>query len=213
MFANNTDYQLAYTSTPDKHTTHKFYVPTNIATGYHHSRYVEAMHNDIYARSGATKEVIRTLAEEMITICNDELNKAKMRTDISLLANNLLYRTQNPIDQHCAIRQGALLCFLETTIDPTPLSPTPLSPPPQTISENPNVVKYDWQQRKEAMALADPDLYTFFLTLGYSNLETYDKALSTLLEEDYFNRRTRTLQTMQPSRNAAEPSSTAFKPQ
>lgn len=208
MFANNTDYQLAYTSTPDKHTTHKFYVPTNIATGYHHSRYVEAMHNDIYARSGATKEVIRTLAEEMITICNDELNKAKLRTDIALLANNLLYRTQNPIDQQCAIRQGALLCFLETTIAPTPPTPTP-----QTISEDPNIVKYEWQQRKEAMALADPDLYTFFLTLGYSNLETYDEALSTLLEEDYFNRRTLTLQTMQPLSNAAEPSSTVSKPQ
>lgn len=206
MFANNTDYQLAYTSTPDKHTTHKFYVPTNIATGYHHSRYVEAMHNDTYARSGATKEVIRTLAEEMITICNDELNKAKMRTDIALLANNLLYRTQNPIDQQCAIRQGALLCFLETTTTIDPITP-------QVISEDPNIVKYEWQQRKEAMALADPDLYTFFLTLGYSNLETYDEALSTLLEEDYFNRRTLTLQTMQPLSNAAEPSSTVSKPQ
>ena len=212
MFANNTDYQLAYTSTPDKHTTHKFYVPTNIATGYHHSRYVEAMHNDIYARSGATKEVIRTLAEEIIIICNDELNKAKLRTDIALLANNLLYRTQNPIDQQCAIRQGALLCFLETTITTDhhhPAGPLPL----QTISEDPNIVKYEWQQRKEAMALADPDLYTFFLTMGYSNLEIYDEALSTLLDEDYFNRRTITLQTMLPSRNAAEPPSQESKPQ
>lgn len=195
MFANNTDYQLAYTSTPDAHTTHRFYIPTNPATGYHHSRYVEAVHNDIYARSGATKEVIRTIADEMVLICNNELNKGKMRTDIALLANNLLYRTQNPIDQHCAIRQGALLCFLETT-----LAATPLNPQPQTVSEDPSVVKYDWQQRKEAMAFADPDLYTFFLTLGYSNLEHYSEALSTLLEEDYFNRRAQVLQTMWPER-------------
>ena len=194
MFANNTDYQLAYTS---KNNKYRFYVPTNIATGYHHSRYVEAMHNDIYARSGATKEVIRTLAEEMIIICNDELNKAKMRTDLSLLANNLLYRTQNPIDQHCAIRQGALLCFMET----------------DEASEDPNTVKYDWQQRKEALALVDPDLYTFFLTLGYSNLEAYDKALSTLIDEDYFNNRAQVLQTMSPKQSAEPPLSQEFKPQ
>jgi len=193
MFANNTDYQLAFATKDNKY---RFYVPTNIATGYHHSRYVEAMHNDIYARSGATKEVIRTLAEEMIIICNDELNKAKMRTDIALLANNLLYRTQNPIDQHCAIRQGALLCFMET----------------DEASEDPDTVKYEWQQRKEALAFADPDLYTFFLTLGHSNLEAYDKALNTLIEEDYFNNRAQVLQTMSPKQKEEQPLSQEFKP-
>jgi len=195
MFANNTAYQLAYTAkTPQGDV--RFYIPTNPATGYHHSRYVEAVHNDIYARSGATKETIRTIAEEMVLICNRELSTATMRTDLALLANNLLYRTQHPIDQHCAIRQGVILTFMET----------------DAAHEDPNKAEYHWMQRKEAMAHQDPDLYSFFLTLGYSNLETYSEPLNTLLDEDYFLKRDQVLQTMWPPQRNAGASSEVSKP-
>lgn len=195
MFANNADYQLAYTAKTLQGDV-RFYIPTNPATGYHHSRYVEAVHNDIYARSGATKETIRTITEEMVHICNRELNSLTMRTDLALLANNLLYRTQHPIDQHCAIRQGVILTFMET----------------DTAFEDPKTISGNWMQRKEAMAHQDPDLYSFFLTLGYSNLESYSEPLSTLLDEDYFLKRTQVLQTMWPPQRNAGVSSEVSKP-
>lgn len=188
LLANNSaEYQRVFATPDDKY---HFYQPTNIAQGYHHSRYVEAVNIAIYAKAGATKEVIQTIAEEIVTLCNNELRNPTLRTDVALLANQLLYRTKYPVDQHCAIRQGAVLCFMVDNTNQT--------------EENPKTYSAFWQQRKEELAFAYPELYDFFLTLGISNIEEYKTHLDILNDEDYFKNRMMAIQSLSPQKSSEE---------
>ena len=46
------------------------------------------------------------------------------------------------------------------------------------------------------LALNDPDVYAFFLTLGVSNTPTYREHLNILEDNDYFQKRNQVLKTL-----------------
>jgi hypothetical protein len=176
--ANDPNYKLVF-----QHEGFAFYQPVNTAEGYHQSRYVEACNQHIYANAGATVEVIQTICNEMITRCNKEFKTDTLRTDLALLANNLLYRTKYPVDQHCAIRLGALLCFMET----------------DQATEDPNKVSLHWQQKKETLAYEIPEVYAFFLSMGIINIPKYSEVWNTLNGEAYFLDRDQQLNSLLPN--------------
>lgn len=147
-------------------------------TQYHMERYIAATAQQIYSDSGATKDVLGALMDEMIQKCNNEKDHKTLRTDIGTLANNIKYRLQYPIDEDCAIRMGALLSFL--------------------ADENPDVVLPFWTEKKVRMAHANPDAYTFFLSWGAINTPSYREQFSTSIDMDYFSKRRQTLASLLP---------------
>lgn len=170
----------------------RFYVPVNPATGYHTSRYVEVLNQQIYANAGSTKETLQAVMEDIILRCNKQLEKETFRTDIASLANSILYRLKYPVDQHCAIRMGAILCFMEHDI----IVDEKLT----TYSEDPDKCEIQWLQRKERLALTDPEAYAFFLQMGVANTPQYKEAYDTLNGSDYFLTRDRTIAELMPQK-------------
>jgi hypothetical protein len=165
-FANNPAFTPAFTSEVHRCT---FYMPSDLANGYHMSRFVAASAQDIYSGAGATKEVLQKIASDVVAMCNDTKKQMDtLRTDVATLMNNLLYRLKYPIDEDCAIRMGALFCFMP--------------------GENPDAVHDFWTQKKVAMAKGDyergiepdPDLYAFFLRQGLQSSPSYARLLDTL---------------------------------
>ena len=183
--ANNPEYELKFTC--DKA---RFYVPVNVATGYHTSRYVEVLNQQIYANAGATKETLQNVLEDMVLRCNKQQEKDTFRTDIAALANSLLYRLKYPVDQHCALRMGALLCFMEYDV----IADEKLT----TYTEDPDKCDIHWLQRKEQLALNNPDAYAFFLQMGISNTPAYREVFDTLNDSEYFLERERTINSLMP---------------
>lgn len=165
---------------------YKIYTPINTADGYHTSRYVEAINQQIYSNAGATKETIQTIANEIILRANKQLDIETFRTDVALLAQNLLYRTSYPVDQHCAIRLGCILTFMEYEHEG------------KMITENPDKVEIFWQQKKETLAMNNPNAYAFFLQLGIANTPTYSSQSDILTDTDYFSKRDQTLNSLNP---------------
>src|SRR5690606_1498497 len=132
----------------------KFYTPAN-DTDYHLSRYVAAGAQNIYSSAGATREVLEAIADNMLQIVNADGNRTpSIKTDIGVLANNIKYRLKYPVDEDCAIRMGAIYCFMD--------------------GENPDEMHDLYTRKKMDYAKgsadgkipADPELYSFFLTLG-----------------------------------------------
>lgn len=162
------------------------YVPVNIADGYHTSRYVEAINQQIYASAGATKEVIEAIANDLISRVNKQLELTTFRSDVASLANNLLYRLKNPVDQHCAIRLGCVLTFAEYVNDG------------KIISEDPDRTEIFWMAKKEALAMHNPDAYAFFLQTGIINIEAYKNQSSILNDINYFQNRDQSLAALTP---------------
>lgn len=164
----------------------KLYVPAT-DTDYHMSRYLAAGAQNIYSSSGATRDVLSAIADRVLSICNADKKQADTwRSDISTLMNNVKYRLQYPIDEDCAIRMGAIYCFME--------------------EENPDEMHDVYTRKKIAMAKgdpingipADPELYAFFLNLGVKSTQSW-KEYETLLEDtDYFLNRQETLSSMTP---------------
>lgn len=187
MYANNPKYTEVY-----RFGNYVFYQPTDITSGYHDRRYVEAYHQQIYANSGATAEILETITDKMIELCNTELKNANLRTDLALLAQNIRFRLKNPVDEHCAIRQAAILLFCETGAS----------------AEDPDTIEQVWTDRKVKLALDNPSVYTFFLTLGVACIPKYSELWPTLTE-DYFIKRETTLKSLWPE----EKKSSAVSPQ
>lgn len=149
----------------------KFYVPV-VDTDYHITRVVEMNKHAIYANAGATVEVIREIAEELIKRANN-VELTSLRTDVAALAGNLLYRTKYPIDEHATIRMGAAMCFMETG----------------TASEDPDRVEHFWLMKKEKLAFENPKVYDFFLLMGAAYMDAYNKQWSSSANSDYFAKR------------------------
>src|SRR6185295_14717018 len=96
MFRNNPKYKEIFHS--KVHGLH-FYMPEDVATGYHISRYVTAGAQNIYSASGATKDLLEAMMDKMLELCNDEKNIKTLRTDVATLANNIKYRLHYPVDE------------------------------------------------------------------------------------------------------------------
>lgn len=182
QFENNPDYKLAFES---KVHGKKFYVPSNLSS-YHISRQMAANAQNIYASSGATKEVLKYLVTKMLDIANDEKDLRRVRTDIGTLCNNILYRLQYPVDEECGLRLGATYVFIE--------------------GEDPDTYSLPYTQQKEELAKGniqkgikpDPDLYTFFLTMGIASMESYQDLSEDLKDMEYLMNREKILRTLMP---------------
>jgi hypothetical protein len=182
--SNNPAYQVAFES---KVHNLKLYAPAG--TEYHTSRYMAAGAQDIFSASGASRDYLKRVAETVKDWCNDTTNnKAQLRTDVGTMMDNLLYRLQYPVDELCALRMGAIFCFME--------------------DEDPNSCQDFFTQRKVMLATgnlekglkADPELYTFFLTLGVESTPSYKDRLGISIDTDYFNQRREILQGLTPPR-------------
>lgn len=173
MLSVNPSYQLA-----KEFGQYRFYTPVNIAEGYHLSRYVEALNQQIYANAGATRDVLQQTVAAILERCNDMKNPKTFRTDVAAIAQSIQYRLQYPVDQQCALRMGAILCFFE--------------------DENPDMYNAQLMEKKVTLALEHPELYTFFLTWGISNLPLYRERLDTLTDPDYFLKREEMIRSLKP---------------
>lgn len=177
MFLNNPAYTLA--TTVDKY---RIYIPAN-ETDYHMSRHVEASRQSIYAGAGANQEVIQAHLNAILDRCNQAQSFDNFKTDITSITNALMYRTKYPVDQHAGVRMGCILSFLEY----------------DDVSEDPNKTELFWLTKKEELAFKYPELYTFFLTWGASNVKEWSQALDTLEDREYFRNRMISLQSILPS--------------
>ncbi|HEU0227248.1 MAG TPA: hypothetical protein VFQ86_05900 [Arachidicoccus soli] len=181
-FSDNPDYKLAFES---KVHGKKFYVPTNLSN-YHISRQMAANAQNIYASSGATKDVLKYLVTKMLDIANDEKDLGMVRTDIGTLCNNILYRLQYPVDEDCGLRLGATYTFIE--------------------GEDPNIYSLAFTQQKELLARGDvrtgvqpdPDLYAFFLSMGIASMESYQDLSEDLKDMEYLVQREKILRSLTP---------------
>lgn len=172
MYKDNPEYTREYVSGK-----YSIYIPTNIATGYHERRKIEATVQAIYSNAGATRDVLEHLTSKMLEIIN-EGGKTAM-SDVAVLLNNIQYRLKYPIDQHCAVRMGAILSFLEIE-DAEGL----------VIShEDANNPQSHWLSKKLELADSDPDMYTFFFTWGFANTEAYRQQPDILTDMTYFRTR------------------------
>lgn len=181
-FDNDLRYKLIFES---KVHSKRFYVPKNLSE-YHISRQMAGNAQNIYAAGGATKDVLRYLVTKMLEICNKEKNIDNVRTDVGTLCNNILYRLQYPVDEECGLRLGATYVFIE--------------------GENPDIYSLAYTQQKEMLAvgsikegiLPDPDLYSFFLTMGIASMESYRDLSEDLKSLEYLQERRRVLESMMP---------------
>ncbi len=181
--ANDPKYKEAFHS---KVHNIKFYIPEDAANGYHMSRYVAAGAQNIYSSGGATKQLLGAMMDKMLELCNDEKSTKLLRTDIATLANNIKYRLKYPVDEDCALRMGAIYCFAE--------------------GENPDATEDYWTAKKVAWAKGDatqnikpdPELYSFFLSLGIAATPAWKELSSTLTDTNYFKNRTDQLNALMP---------------
>jgi hypothetical protein len=185
MFANNPKYkEVFYSKVHDI----KFYMPEDVATGYHLSRYVAAGAQNIYSSAGATKDLLGAMMDKMLELCNEEKNVKSLRTDIATLANNIKYRIKYPVDEDCALRMGAIYTFVD--------------------GEDPDSTEDYWTRRKLALAKGDaaqnippdPELYAFFLSIGMPFTPSWSELSPGSTGSGYFSQRTETLNALQPQR-------------
>ncbi len=182
MLKDNPKYKVVFTS---KVHNIDFYQPVDVSQ-YHLSRKIAAAAQDIYSQSGATKETLESLMKRLLEGVNKEKNDINFRSDVAVIANNILYRLKYPVDQHCGVRMGAILTFMEC--------------------ENPEEMQDLFTQKKLEMALgnggtikADPELYAFFLNMGILFTPSYADLLDTLADKDYWEQRMKNLQGLTPT--------------
>lgn len=162
------------------------YMPKDVANGYHMSRYVAAGAQNIYASGGATKALLGSMMDKMLELCNDEKNVQHLRTDIATLANNIKYRLKYPVDEDCALRMGAIYAF--------------------TDGEDAEQTEDFWTDKKLAWAKGDaaqniapdPELYSFFLSIGIASTPAWKELSGTLTDTNYFKTRKENLNALMP---------------
>lgn len=184
MYLDNPSYQLMATQQAGD-ITYRIYIPAQ-ATEYHMSRHIEATKQSIYAGAGTNEDVIQAHMDAIIERCNMAVDSKTFKTDIAAIATALKYRTQYPVDQHCAIRMGCILSFMEYEKDGA------------LISEAPDKTEFLWLKKKEDLAMTHPDLYSFFLTWGATNVQRWSPHLDTLKDQEYLRTRQTTLAAMLP---------------
>jgi hypothetical protein len=163
MLRDNPLYKLAF-----ENDTVRLYVPEDL-TNYHKSREVAMSAQERYSNGGISKDLLQALAADALERCNKQLDTNTLRTDMAVLWNNILARTKEPVDDDCAVRMGAIACFLE--------------------DENPNKVEDAWTRKKLMLAKEYPDVYAFFLNMGIAFTPAYNSLLRGLNVQDYLNKR------------------------
>lgn len=168
LYKDNPAYQKIY-----ENGSTVLYAPIQTAN-YHMSRYVAAGEQNIYSASGATKDYLDKISQQMLDIVNSG-DKSKVISDIAVLCNNLRYRLKYPVDADCAIRMGAIYSILP--------------------DEPADKCELAHLNRKLGMAKNDPDLYAFFLNMGVASTPSW-KELLTGLEpmDEYLKNRAAVLQ-------------------
>lgn len=177
IHSDNPLYKVAFESTAHGI---KFYVPVENGN-YHMSRYIAAGQQNIYSSLGATRDYLDGLTKKMLDLCNNENNKERLRSDIAVLANNLRYRLQYPVDEDCSIRMGAIYAIAQ--------------------DEHADIHDNFQTQRKVDLAKGsnthnispDPDLYAFFLSMGLEATESWTKYEPTTIGSEYFQKRVEAL--------------------
>lgn len=184
MYKENPEYRLLFSH--GKYNV--YFLKDDNIQNLHMSRKVEASIQNEYSNSGATATYIQELAKRALTMLeNDPKNDLLRQNQISLW-NQLLYRTQYPVDSLCGIRMGAILSFLEYEVD-------------GKVMSEPVDAQLAWINKKVEFALENPDAYTFFLNWGIGNTPSYSKHLGTLKQEDYFSQRKQMEQSFYPLAN------------
>jgi len=172
MLKDNLEYIEAF-----RHNDIVFYMPLEL-TGYHKSRELAMQAQDQYSRCGISKEVLASFTAKMLELANKQNNTDTLKTDIGIIANNLNARMQSPMDELCAIRMGAIACFLE--------------------EEDPNKVSDAWTNKKLKLADQYPEIYAFFLDTGIGFTPEYANQWRTSQAEDYFQKRSLMLNGLMP---------------
>lgn len=181
-FDNDANYKLVYES---KVHGKSFYVPSNLSD-YHLSRQMAGNAQNIYGSGGATKDVLDFLMDKMLDMLNNPTEISRLRTDLATICNNIKYRLRYPVDEECGLRLGAIYVFIE--------------------GENPNVYSLSYTKQKEMLAKGDvqaglepdPDLYTFFLTMGIGSMESWQNLSEDLKSLEYLSERNKILKSMMP---------------
>lgn len=182
MYLNNPSYQLQET-VQTKEATYRIYTPVNVSD-YHMIRHIEATKQATYAAAGANAEVVQAHLNAILDRCNQAQSFDNFKTDITSITNALLYRTKYPVDQHCGVRMGCILSFLE------------VEEGGKVLSEDPTKADFIWQDRKEKLAFEHQQLYSFFLTWGATNVPQWSDHLNTLKDMEYLLNRRQTLQSI-----------------
>lgn len=172
--------------------SYSFFTDFNV-TDLHASRYVEALRYLEYANCGITPDILGQLMDEIIQRCNMTLEMKTRTTDIAALAQNVKYRLAHPVDQHCAIRIGSLMSYMEYEHEG------------KIIAENPQKAESFWFEKKQRLAMEVPEVYSFFIELGMANLPTYKELWPTLSDTDYFLRRDHILSSLLPETHMQGP--------
>lgn len=163
MLSSNSLYKVAF-----QNASITLYMPIDL-TSYHKSREVAMQAQERYSKAGVSKEVLSDICSRAIEMCNKTTYVDTLRTDMGVLWNNLLARMNDPVDEYCCLRMGAIACFLE--------------------DEDPDKVEMAWTEKKIRLAFEHPDLYAFFLDTGISFTPVYNSLLRGLSVEDYLNNR------------------------
>src|SRR6478736_3733974 len=159
MFADNPIYKIAF-----QNNFVTLYTLVDFTT-FHKSREIHMQAQERYSKCGISKEVLEAICSKAITMCNKVAGTDELRTNMAVLWNNILARINHPLEELCAIRMGAIACFLE--------------------GEQPDKVEMVWTNKKVDLAIEHPDLYAFFLDLGIAFTPTYNALLRGLNVEDY----------------------------
>jgi hypothetical protein len=175
MYLNNPEYQLALECGK-----YRFYTPVNIAD-YHRSREAECRFQNIYSNAGATAEYLREICQAGLKMIENDPKSETLRQNTISIFNQIIYRTQNPIDSLCSIRMGAILLLLEYEDQSEPVD-----------------VKSSWTDKKIQLAMDIPEVYSFFLSLGVNNTEAYLSRLDTLRNGNYFQERADIIRSLSP---------------
>lgn len=157
----------------------KIYVPSDVTTGYHKSRELAMAAQERYSSGGISKQLLQAMCGKALEMINKQNALDTLRTDMSVLWNNLRARTEHPVDEYCAVRMGAIGCFVE--------------------GEDPDRVIEVWTNRKMAFAAEHPDIFTFFLNWGVALTPEYSSLLRGLSIQDYLTEREQMMQQMLPS--------------
>lgn len=202
MYSNNPAFKLEV-----EHNGVRIFTPIQGTEVYSTQRYIEAMNQNIFSQSGATRDVLETVMNEILQRCNDDKNKS-IRTEIGALVQSIIYRLAHPVDQHCAVRMGAILSFMEEDVqvskaiaDPADESKTIIvsNEPPIIISEPQEKAEYLWIDKKMQLAFSDSKMYDFFLTWGIVNTPAYNERLDILKDSEYFVKRMEAITSLNPT--------------
>lgn len=193
MYANNSLYKFE-----KKFGDYSVYTAVDINDGIHVFRYIQASAQERYNAAGITADSLAIAMDEIIKRANDK-NWETARTDIGVIANSLKYRLANPVDEHCALRMGHVLTFMEC--DKVEGLSNVENAVRSLVSEDPKSTNKWWMDKKMELSMSDPDAYAFFLDLGLASSQKYRETSDISIDMNYFLKRQEMLASFKPLAN------------